>query len=154
MCSCPPCTTPHGDLAHNPGMCPDWESNQGPFASQASAQSTEPHQPGPNSGFLKGIVKACVRVKTSKFIVIKWNTNVHYQHSIFQMILFLWTSIRKLDHVCYYLRFRPGFCDKKTSKQNTVGDGNFIRTSFSCIAWLGMGVRGDKRPLIMNSDSF
>ena len=20
-----------GDLAHNPGMCPDWESNEGPF---------------------------------------------------------------------------------------------------------------------------
>ena len=22
---------PAGDLAHNPGMCPDWESNQWPF---------------------------------------------------------------------------------------------------------------------------
>ena len=38
---------PHtGDPAPNPGMCPDWESNQGPFVSQASTQSTEPHQPG------------------------------------------------------------------------------------------------------------
>ena len=37
---------PTGDLAYNPGMCPDWESNQRPFSSQASAQSTEPHQPG------------------------------------------------------------------------------------------------------------
>ena len=37
---------PHtGDLTHNPGMCPDWKSNQRPFGSQASAQSTEPHQP-------------------------------------------------------------------------------------------------------------
>ena len=35
------------DLAHNPGMCPDWESNQRPFGLQAGAQSTEPHQPGP-----------------------------------------------------------------------------------------------------------
>ena len=35
-----------GDLAHNPGMCPDQESNQGPFSLQACAQSTEPHQPG------------------------------------------------------------------------------------------------------------
>ena len=34
------------DLACNPGMCPDWESNQQTFGSQASAQSTEPHQPG------------------------------------------------------------------------------------------------------------
>ena len=27
-------------------MCPDWESNRQPFGSQASTQSTEPHQPG------------------------------------------------------------------------------------------------------------
>ena len=39
--------TPHtGDLACNPGMCPDWESNQRPFGSQASAQSSEPYQTG------------------------------------------------------------------------------------------------------------
>ena len=31
-----------GNLASNPGMCPDWESNQWPFALQALAQSTEP----------------------------------------------------------------------------------------------------------------
>ena len=35
-----------GDLARNPGMCPDWEMNRGPFGSQASAQSTGPHLPG------------------------------------------------------------------------------------------------------------
>ena len=35
-----------GDLACNPDMCPDWESNQQPFGSQAGVQSTEPHQPG------------------------------------------------------------------------------------------------------------
>ena len=34
------------DLAHNPGMCPDWESNQWPFGLQSGTQSTEPHQPG------------------------------------------------------------------------------------------------------------
>ena len=37
---------PAGDLARNPGMRPDWESNQWPFCSQASTLSTEPHQPG------------------------------------------------------------------------------------------------------------
>ena len=36
---------PTGDLAHNPAMCPNWESNQRPFGSWAGAQSTEPHQP-------------------------------------------------------------------------------------------------------------
>ena len=33
---------PTWDLACNPGMCPDWESNQRSFDSQACAQSTEP----------------------------------------------------------------------------------------------------------------
>ena len=32
-----------GDLARNPGMCPNWESIQQPFGSQAGAQSTELH---------------------------------------------------------------------------------------------------------------
>ena len=39
-------TPPDGDLAHNPGLCPDWESNQRPFGSQAGTPSTEPHHPG------------------------------------------------------------------------------------------------------------
>ena len=41
-----------GDLAHNPGICPDWELNQRPFGSASGAQSTEPHQPGPDVAFL------------------------------------------------------------------------------------------------------
>ena len=41
--SCAPAT---GDLACNPGICPDWELNQQPFGSQASTQSSELHQPG------------------------------------------------------------------------------------------------------------
>ena len=35
-----------GDLAHHPGMCPDWELNWRPLGSQAGAQFTEPHLPG------------------------------------------------------------------------------------------------------------
>ena len=42
---------PIGDLAGNPGMCPDWESNLQLFDSQACTQSTEPHQPGPHHSF-------------------------------------------------------------------------------------------------------
>ena len=38
--------SPTGDLACNPGICPDWESNWQPFGSQARTQSTEPPQPG------------------------------------------------------------------------------------------------------------
>ena len=47
MCGCP-----IEDLAHNPGMCPDWELNQRPFGLQACTQSTEPHQPGVTFGIL------------------------------------------------------------------------------------------------------
>ena len=39
-------TSPTRDLACNPGLCPDWESNRGSFGLQASTQSTEAHQPG------------------------------------------------------------------------------------------------------------
>ena len=43
---------PTGDMAGNPGMCPDWELNQQPSSLQFGAQSTEPHQPGPTKEFL------------------------------------------------------------------------------------------------------
>ena len=48
---------PTGDLAHNPGTCPDWKLNQQPFGSQAGTQSTEPHQPGLGFILLKGLKK-------------------------------------------------------------------------------------------------
>ena len=41
---------PTGYPAHNPGMCPDWESNQQPFVSKGNTQSTESNQPGPFIG--------------------------------------------------------------------------------------------------------
>ena len=52
MCGCLSHASLTGDLAHSPGMCPDWESNQGPFGLQVSAQSTELHQPGWNLSLL------------------------------------------------------------------------------------------------------
>ena len=40
-------THPHArDFVCNLGFCPDWESNQRPFGSQAGTQSTDAHQPG------------------------------------------------------------------------------------------------------------
>ena len=43
---------PTGDLACNPGMCPDWESNLQPFGLQACTPSTELHKPGHNVGII------------------------------------------------------------------------------------------------------
>ena len=45
MCGCL-LPTPTVDLASNPGMCPDWESNWQPFGLQGRAQSSELQQPG------------------------------------------------------------------------------------------------------------
>ena len=45
---------PTGDLAHNPGMCHDWELNQLPFGLQATTQSAESYQPG-----IKLLFKTC-----------------------------------------------------------------------------------------------
>ena len=52
IASCVPTT---GHLSHNPGMCPDWESDQRPIGSQGGTQSTEPHQPGPEISFRKTV---------------------------------------------------------------------------------------------------
>ena len=45
QCVITPHVPPTADLTHNPGMCPDWESNWCPFSLQAGTQSTEPHHP-------------------------------------------------------------------------------------------------------------
>ena len=46
QCVVASCVPHAGDLAQNPDMCPDQESNLRPFGSQSRTQSTEPHQPG------------------------------------------------------------------------------------------------------------
>ena len=68
--------SPTGDLAHNLGTCPDWESNQQPFDSQASTQSTEPHQPG-----LTRVLYAMNAVTEQHLTSIK-----HSMQDIYQMI--------------------------------------------------------------------
>ena len=47
---------PTGDLARNPGLCPDRKLNQRPFCSQGGPQPTEPRQPGPDRAFLMVVV--------------------------------------------------------------------------------------------------
>ena len=44
-------TSPTGDLARNPGLGPDWESNWRPFGLQAGTRSTEPQQLGSQFNF-------------------------------------------------------------------------------------------------------
>ena len=54
------CTPSTGDLTLNPGMCPDWELNQQPFALWDNAQPNEPQWLG-QSMFMSIIhIVACV----------------------------------------------------------------------------------------------
>ena len=52
-------TPPTGDLACNPCMCPDRESNWWPFPSQSNTQSTESHQPGHSEEILDDLWSVC-----------------------------------------------------------------------------------------------
>ena len=68
------CVPPTGDLAHNPGMCPDWELNQRPFGLQAGTQPTEPHQPGQCFQFFY----LCLCVKS---VTLESNNDIHMQNN-------------------------------------------------------------------------
>ena len=49
-----------GDLDRNPGMCPDWESNQRSFGSQAHTQSTLSHTSHGSLGILPMASPKCI----------------------------------------------------------------------------------------------
>ena len=73
-------TLPPGDLACNPGMCPDWELNQQPFGLQDSTQSTEPHQSGQNA-FLISSEKVLIYFKG---ILGEWGILIYVYTQIFE----------------------------------------------------------------------
>ena len=54
---------PTGDMTCKPGMCLDWELNKWPFGSQASAQSTEPHQLGQEPMSFKSADRSLVHLQ-------------------------------------------------------------------------------------------
>ena len=76
---------PTGDLAHNPGMCPDWESNLRPFALQAHTQSTELHQPGPplilKWAFMTHLVAICHKIFTLVSEVLRFTNKLFFNQS-------------------------------------------------------------------------
>ena len=71
---------PTGDLAHNPGMCPVWESNLQPFGQQSGVQSTELHQPGPNVKIVMQSMGDMQQVRTQIYYPIREiQTNPQHQ---------------------------------------------------------------------------
>ena len=69
---------PTGDQACNPDMCPDWESNQQPFSSQAGAQSTEPHHPGLCSVFKSSTILGGGYILLYCFNFYEWKCNIYF----------------------------------------------------------------------------
>ena len=79
---------PTGDLAHNPGMCPDWELNRQLFGLQACAQSAEVHQPGQtNLYFLIDLQSTCIVAIVKSNFYFKKIKSVNFAN--FQMY-FIW----------------------------------------------------------------
>ena len=56
QCVVASCMRPTGDLACNPGMCPELEMNLWPFDSQVGTHTTEPHQPGLDFLFMEKLM--------------------------------------------------------------------------------------------------
>ena len=71
---------PFGNVARNPGMCPDWESNPRPFSLQGNAQSTEPHQLGPGSLVFKG------KFKLNPVFYPLFPISLHHIHSTISLL--------------------------------------------------------------------
>ena len=61
-----------GNLARNPGMCPDWQ----PLGSQDRAQSTELHQPGWTVHLLNTQYYWCPDSSLSLIFPMKWSNTV------------------------------------------------------------------------------
>ena len=80
-------TPPTGDLARNPGMCPDWGLNLQPFGSQAGTQSTEPHQPGPSDFLQCCFITFYFEIIVGLWISCKNNTDFLYTlHLVFPRV--------------------------------------------------------------------
>ena len=62
-----PSTRGWGDLAHNPGMCPDWELNWRTFGLWARTRSTEPCQPGLDISYADNLLHFALDIKCKVF---------------------------------------------------------------------------------------
>ena len=119
MCGCL-CRTPYWrpDLARNPGMCLDWESNQQPFGSQAGAQTTEPHQRGLICSSLH-IFSLQYNSHTIKFTSLSVQfCNFQYIQKATQpsrLLLSIFIALIKRHHTCQHSLPTPMFLQPLTT---------------------------------------
>ena len=77
MCGCFS-HAPYWGPCPQPGMCPDWESNQPAFGSQADTQSTEQYQPGQkNLIFKRRYAVFEMGIRTSKLHLPRAQFSIH-----------------------------------------------------------------------------
>ena len=102
------------DWTHNPGMCPDQELNQWPFALWTAAQATEPHRSGqrPTSFALGRYRSFCFRWLWSKLSIL---SSCIWDCDLVCLIFFLWIvllSFTSFSGVCLLLqnRISPFMC--------------------------------------------
>ena len=87
---------PAGDLARNPGMCPDWELNWQPFGSQASTQSTELYNQRKIIIFKRENISFTAKTETTQL-----KTSHYIQVSVFTDPFFQ-TSREQIRYLMYF----------------------------------------------------
>ena len=101
---------PIRDQSHNPGTCPDWESNRQPFALLDDAQPTEPPQSGQHCVLLNSYnsftTLCCFRAFNIHGICLTWLCVLlteenhlfpreYFQSRVLTQIYFLWLELKK-----------------------------------------------------------
>ena len=103
---------PTGDLASNPGMCPDWEVNQCCFVLHTGAQSPEPHQPGLNPYFLITYNHFCTCKHTKHLMKVLCKDSKNFIcngcNNILQYKGYIYVCMYVCVCVCVYKKF--GWC--------------------------------------------
>ena len=116
---------PTGDLASSPGMCPHWESNQRPCGLQASAQSTEPHQPGLSPLFLShlpGAYSFAVSSSFSLYLLISHYLSLIYLY-YYSSLLF---SFSVSDTLFTHFRLHTHWCPEILWFNKAIGSGTKV----------------------------
>ena len=111
---------PAGDLARNPGMSPDWESNRRSFGSQTRTQSTELHHPWPTFLFFPAprnlILFYPVLFGRHSYLLTLFSNHHHDKKISFGNHFAQLAKLLKYTSVSFVLRgvswrqHRPGFC--------------------------------------------
>ena len=112
-----------GNLAHNPGMCSDWELNQRPFGSQANVQSTEPHQPG----------LFCLNLR----LVLPVLYLISRNHTVYTLLCLVFFTVHNVRYGCNSFFLLIYSRDWQTfSVKDQIGN-NFKKYFIYCSGWCG-----------------